>query len=52
MVVTATEPEHLVDLALVEMVEELLCLPTERPTLVQVVVVRTTRLELTVVLEL
>jgi hypothetical protein len=52
VVVTAMEPEHLVDLALVETAEELLFLPTELLILDQVVVVGTLPLEPSVVLEL
>jgi hypothetical protein len=48
VVVTATEPEHLAVLASVEMVEELLCQPTEQQTRVLVVVVLMAKEELTV----
>jgi hypothetical protein len=49
--VTATVPERLVDLALVEMVEELLRQPTELLILDQVAAVGTLPLEPSVVLE-
>jgi hypothetical protein len=52
VVVTATVLEHLVDLALVEMVEELLRQPTELLILDQVAAVGTLPMEPSVVLEL
>jgi hypothetical protein len=48
VVVTVMGQEHLAVLASVAMVEELLCQPTEWPTLDQVVVVLMAKEELTV----